>query len=118
MKPLKLYPTMTRNAAEAFDRIEGFVKKGLLQGPIAVDADGNECGSLNNSTCKVCLWGALDRSNLSAPLYHRIEKALTKIATSLTGGARTGYITYNETPGRKKSEVLNLVNLTRKMVVK
>ena len=85
---------------------------GWTQGCEARDIDGDETWIGSPTACKFCLTGAIIKAGahggLRADCYHHLRTM---------GGINVNLVTWNDTPGRKKWEVLELLdNSIRRLV--
>ncbi len=100
-------------------------KKGWTQQTFARDEFGVPTYTYAESACSFCLRGAL---LVAAKMYsvntrydveHRLHQALAKVLSGADFAAyiegRVDVVSYNDAPGRTREDVLNLVDIAKRM---
>lgn len=79
------------------------------QGPAAVDAFGTSVNIDDSAACSWCLFGAVIKAGQCA-LGDRAERDLETVLNSLLSPSDTGYVHWNERPGRTYADVRALLD--------
>jgi len=101
---------MTRN--EYIEKVINLLKtKGWTQGAYARDADGDVVTTVSNHAACYCLQGAMDYVCMSAndTEANDVFDAYREVKNSLIYKNGEGIVGYNDTPGRTKEQVIDLL---------
>ncbi len=96
-------------------RARALIRKGWTQGPMARGKSGRPVRVTGPAACKFCAYGSLVRAEFelrrgAADGYYVYMAAFARLNRTVRRRFCTpgGLISYNETPGRKKSAVIAL----------
>lgn len=107
-KPLPLFHGKARSIRETLLRMRKFLRLGWTKGHSAVNAQNESIeNELDPTICKVCLDGALCRANPSDGVKRSVQRLLNARVEKISHAQ--GYIFYNDSYSRRKSDVVNLV---------
>ena len=95
-----------------------FLKIGWCQGPVAMNADGDNVTVLDPSACKWCAYGAIIAAARS--IYETIDEQwdmVDKVRAELHSSLKDhnnypDIVEYNEKMGRKKSDIMAIFDET------